>query len=44
MKKYKKVIQKFEISAATWNEQFELTDGSYFVSDIQDIEYIVQKT
>ena len=25
---------KFKISAPTWNEQFELPDGSYSVSDI----------
>ena len=27
---------KFEISAPTWNEEFELFYGSYSVSDIQD--------
>ena len=27
---------KFEISAPTWNDEFELPDGSYSVSDIQD--------
>ena len=27
---------KFKISAPTWNEEFELLDGSYSVSDIQD--------
>ena len=27
---------KFKISAPTWNEEFEVPDGSYFVSDIQD--------
>ena len=27
---------KFEISAPTWNDAFELPDGSYSVSDIQD--------
>ena len=27
---------KFKISAPTWNEEFELPDGSYSVSDIQD--------
>ena len=27
---------KFKASAPTWNEEFELTDGSYSVSDIQD--------
>ena len=26
---------KFEISASTWNEEFQLSDGSYSVSDIQ---------
>ena len=25
---------KFKISAPTWNDKFELLDGSYFVSDI----------
>ena len=33
-KSYK--INKFKISALTWNEEFELPDGSYSVSDIQD--------
>ena len=33
---------KFKISASTWNEEFELPDGSYSVSDIQDyFEYIL---
>ena len=27
---------KFKISTPTKNEEFELPDGSYFVSDIQD--------
>ena len=27
---------KFKISAPTWNEEFELPDGSYSISDIQD--------
>ena len=27
---------KFKISAPTWNEELELLDGSYSVSDIQD--------
>ena len=37
MKKYKKVIQnnKFKISAPTWNEEFELRNGSYTVPEIQ---------
>ena len=35
---------KFEISAPTWNDKFELPDGSYSVSDIQDyFEYIFKK-
>ena len=38
MEKYKKPYKnnKFKISAPTWNEEFELTDGSYSISDIQD--------
>ena len=32
---------KFKISAPTWNEEFELPDGSYSILDIQDyFEYI----
>ena len=27
---------KFKISAPTWNWEFELLDGSYSISDIQD--------
>ena len=27
---------KFKISAPTWNNTFDLSDGSYSVSDIQD--------
>ena len=35
---------KFEISAPTWNEEFEFSDGSYSISDIQDyFEYILKK-
>ena len=35
---------KFKISAPTWNEEFELPDGSYSISDIQDyFEYILKK-
>ena len=35
---------KFKISAPTWNEEFELPDGSYSVSDIQDyFAYIIKK-
>ena len=34
----------FKISAPTWNENFELLDGSYSVSDIQDyFEYILKE-
>ena len=34
----------FKISAPTWNDKFELLDGSYSVSDIQDyFEYILKK-
>ena len=34
---------KFKISAPTWNETFDLPDGSY-ISEIQDyIEYIIKK-
>ena len=32
---------KFKIYAPTWNDKFELPDGLYSVSDIQDyFEYI----
>ena len=35
---------KFKISAPTWNEEFELPDGSYSISDIQYyFEYILKK-
>ena len=35
----------FKISASAWNEEFELADGSYSVSDIQYyFEYIIKKT
>ena len=35
---------EFKILAPTWNEQFELPDGSYSVSDIQDyFGYILKK-
>ena len=40
-KQYKN--NKIKIIAPTWNDEFELPDGFYFVSDIQDyIEYIVK--
>ena len=38
---------KFKISAPTWNENFELPDGSYSIFYIQDIQdyfkYIIKK-
>ena len=35
---------KLKISARTWNNEFELPDGPYSVSDIQDyFEYILKK-
>ena len=35
---------KFKISAPTWNDKFELPDGSYTVSNIQDyFEYVLKK-
>ena len=35
---------KFKISAPTWNEKFELPDGSYSASNVQDyFEYILKK-
>ena len=40
-KLYKK--NKFKMSAPTWNEKFDLRDGLYSVSDIQDyFEYILK--
>ena len=41
-KQYK--INKLKIIAPTWNDEFELPDGSYSVSNVQDYsEYIVEK-
>ena len=35
---------KSKISAPTWNDTFDLPDGSYSVSNIQDyFEYIIKK-
>ena len=35
---------KFKISAPTWNDEFDLPDGSYFVYEIQDyFEYMIKK-
>ena len=37
--------KKFKISAPTWNDEFELADGSYSISDIEDyFEYILKNT
>ena len=37
--------KKFKISAPTWNDTFDLPDGSYSVSDIQDyFEFIIKNT
>ena len=34
---------KFKISAPTWNETFDLPDGSYSIADIQDyLEFIIK--
>ena len=36
--------KEFKISAPTWNDKYELPDGSYSVSDIQDyFKYILKK-
>ena len=35
---------KFKVSATTWNDEFDLPEGSYSVSDIQDyFDYIIKK-
>ena len=35
---------KFKISAPTWNDTFDLPDGSYSIDDIQDyFEFIIRK-
>ena len=34
----------FKISAPTWNDEFDLPDGSYSIADIQDYsEFIIKK-
>ena len=40
-----KIFKKlYKSNKFTWYEEFEWTDGSYFVSDIQDFfEYIIRK-
>ena len=46
MEKYKKSYKnyKIKVSAPTWNEEFELLDGSYSASNIKDyFEYIIKK-
>ena len=36
---------KLKLSAPTWNDKYELPDGSCFASDIQDyFQYIFKKT
>ena len=36
--------KKFKISAPTWNDKFDLPNGSYSISDIQDyFEYVIKK-
>ena len=36
-------IYQFKILSPTWNEKFELPDGSYSISDIQDyFKYILK--
>ena len=40
-KRYKN--NKFNISGAMWNDKFELTDGSFSVSDIQQyFQYVIK--
>ena len=42
-KNVKSTYNKFKILAPTWNETFDLPDGSYNISEIQDyIEYIIK--
>ena len=43
MENYKKIMpkQKIQISGPIWDKEFELSDGSYSISDIQNcFEYI----
>ena len=43
-KTYNSKKKKLKIIAPTWNDEFELPDGSYLVSDIQEfIECIIKK-
>ena len=42
--KYSYNNNKFKISAPAWNDEFDLPDGLYSISDIQDyFEYIIKK-
>ena len=35
---------KFKISAPTWNDEFDFSDGSYSIADIEDyFEFIIKK-
>ena len=35
---------RFKISPPTWDDEFDLSDGSYSISDIQDyFEYNIKK-
>ena len=34
---------EFKISVTTWNDEFELPDESYFISDIQDYFVYIKK-
>ena len=46
MENYKKIMlkQKIQISGPIWDKEFELSDGSYSISDIQNcFEYINKK-
>ena len=41
--KYEYKNRKFKISAPTWNDTFDLPEGSYSISDIQDyFEFIIK--
>ena len=42
--KFKYNNNRFKIHAPAWNDEFDLSDGSYSVSDIQDyFEFIIKK-
>ena len=39
------IIISLKFSAPTWNDTFDVPDGSYNISEIQDyIEFIIKKT